>query len=204
MRASRTLPSLKAHFTFLPSLFTLILLLDAVFEPICLLNSEQVNADTVLLVAGVIVAPFSIASTVISVCRKRLRVGIALSLYVCTVTLAWGINWITYGILVPPYIRFIVSYPGNVGDYHKVQFYFKHDGRWSEGPTVDGWPMTVSFPDLNHDGHRDIKVTENSSGKSVEFIYLPKNDGRCFWRPVKNDSRLSAAYPPANYYSGYP
>lgn len=100
------------------------------------------------------------------------------------------------GCLVPSNIEFQYSYPGNTGTFQEVQFYFKQDGHWLNGPMVEAWPMTVSFPDINHDGYPDIRVTENPNRGCVEFLYLPKNDGRSFWQLARNDSRLVAVYAP--------
>jgi len=169
-----------------------------------MLNSEPVNWDALLFFLALFIAPLSLRCTVRSVCKKRFAIKTAL-LYYCTILIvSYGIFRTTKRILIPPEIQYEVSYPGNTGSYHKVQFYFKHDGRWLEGPSVEGWPMTMSFPDLNKDGHRDIRVFKNGTNTSVEFLYLPQNDGHCFWRAVKNDSELSAAYPPGNYFSNYP
>ena len=39
--------------------------------------------------------------------------------------------------------------------------------------------MIVRFPDINHDGYPDIRVTGNN-GEIVEYRYLPHNNGKCF------------------------
>jgi len=187
---------MKRFFIFLSALFPAILVVGSVVAAVCQLDSNSVNWDTVFIIAALVSAPFSVLSTVMIVCKKWQSLKMALIIYVGAPLLAWALFSVILRILIPPYIRYTVSYPGRVGSYHKVQFQFKHNGQWLEGPTVEGWPMTFSFPDLNNDGYRDIKVTDNYDFKSVEFIYLPKNDGRCFWRPIGNNSRLSASYPP--------
>jgi hypothetical protein len=190
---------------FIPfCIFPIILVIGSVVAAFCQLDSDRVNWDTVLVVLALFSAPFSIFAAVKIVRRKLLALRMVLGAYVVAVLVAWGLFSTILQILVPSYIRYTVSYPGNVGSYHEVRFQFRHNGQWLDGPTVEGWPMTFSFPDLNNDGYRDIRVTDKYEQKSVEFTYMPKNDGRCFWHPVKNNSRLSASYPPANYYSNYP
>jgi hypothetical protein len=187
-----------------PVIFGAIVLVGSIIAPFCQLDTEPANWDISLVFAALIVAPLSIWSTAKSVRYKKLPLKMALFPYIIAVAFGPVLYWSIFRILVPPYITYTVSYPGNVGSYHKVQFYFKNNGQWLEGPSVEGWPMTLSFPDLNGDGHRDIKVTKSDDKTFVEFIYLPRNDGRCFWRPILNNSSLSAGYPPAQYYSNYP
>jgi hypothetical protein len=157
------------------------------------------GAPVVLLTAG-----FSILTTSRAIRSGAIKFQSAAFCYAAVVLLAYCGFQITARYLIPADIRFDFSCPGNTGSYHAVQFYFKHDGRWLEGPAVEGWPLKVSFPDLNGDGHCDIRVVENGGTGSVEFVYLPQNDGHSFWRAVKNDSRLSAAYPPTDYFSNFP
>jgi len=64
---------------------------------------------------------------------------------------------------------------------------------------MEGWPMKVAFPDLDSDGHKDIRVLEEKdlSGRAIEFVYIPcANDG-IYWKAHRMDSRLSARYKPA-------
>ena len=110
---------------------------------------------------------------------------------------------VAHRMLIPSTIRWDFSYPGQTGTYQKIDFRFLADGKWRKGPSVEGWPLTCRFPGLNADGYPDIQVFESHghSKAPVEFVYLPENDGIIFWEAVRNDSRLSAAYRPARYFS---
>jgi hypothetical protein len=117
---------------------------------------------------------------------------------------------ITYEVLVrvqcPANIRFEFSNPGNTGTYQKVQFYHKISGQWIKGPSVEGWPLTVSFPDINHDGHPDIRVVESLAPKkgAIEFIYIPESKDGIYWKAGRMDSGLSAGYTPGKIFHNYP
>lgn len=110
--------------------------------------------------------------------------------------------YIVAWIQCPTNIRYEYSYPGNTGTYQKVQFYHKESGQWIEGPSVEGWPLTVSFPDINHDGYSDIRVIESLSPEKgvIEFIYIPKPKDKIYWKAGRMDSELSAAYPPGKIF----
>ncbi|HEY8962487.1 MAG TPA: hypothetical protein VIM57_09800, partial [Luteolibacter sp.] len=80
-----------------------------------------------------------------------------------------------------------------------VQFQNQVGDQWLDGPSMEGWPMKVAFPDLDSDGHKDIRVLEEKdlSGRAIEFVYIPcANDG-IYWKAHRMDSRLSARYKPA-------
>jgi len=98
------------------------------------------------------------------------------------------------------------SPPGSSGSYHVAQFYHRVGTEWLEGPSVEGWPMRVSFPDLNSDGHNDIRVIEENchSGDAIEFVFIPDGKDGIFWKPQRMDSRLSAAYDPSRFFHNYP
>lgn len=107
-------------------------------------------------------------------------------------------------VYLPSDIRVGFDYPpGASGSYHVAQFHHRVGEEWIEGPKVEGWPMSVSFPDLNSDGYKDIRVVETRnghSGDSIEFVFIPDGkDGR-FWKPHRMKSRLSATYKPAHLY----
>ena len=105
----------------------------------------------------------------------------------------------------PSNISFQFSNPGQTGTYQKVEFFHKVAGKWIEGPSVEGWPLTVSFPDINSDGFPDIRVVEMlHPEKVIEFIYRPQPLGDIYWKAGKMDSGLSAAYPPAKIFYNYP
>ena len=170
-------------------------------EPDVFLADLLFVVPTILCLAG-----FSFFATWRAMRRGAVRFRWAILGYAGVILLAYLGFQITTRYLVPSDIRYEFTYPGNTGTYHMVQFYFRENGRWLEGPSVQGWPMKVSFPDLNGDGHRDIRVIERQDpgGGAVEFVYLPRNDGHIFWRAVRNDTRLSAAYLAADYFSNYP
>jgi len=118
--------------------------------------------------------------------------------------------FITWQVLVwvecPANIRYEFSNPGNTGTYQKVQFYHKVSGHWIKGPSVEGWPLTVSFPDINHDGHPDIRVVESLAPKkgAIEFIYIPESQDGIYRKAGRMDSALSAGYIPGKIFHNYP
>jgi len=107
-----------------------------------------------------------------------------------------GLDWFYW----PRNIRFqFWSPPGATGSYHCVQFQHQVGDQWVDGPLVEGWPMKVSFPDLNSDGHKDIRISEEKdhSGRVIEFVCLPNAKDGIYWKAHRMDSRLSASYKPA-------
>jgi hypothetical protein len=96
--------------------------------------------------------------------------------------------------------------PGSSGSYVVAQFHHRVGEGWVEGPSVEGWPMSVSFPDLNSDGFKDIRVIEahGHRGDAIEFVFVPDAKDGIFWKPHRMDSRLSAAYEPAHFFYHYP
>ena len=111
-------------------------------------------------------------------------------LLLCT----YSIYALTWRWLHPLGIRYEFEC-GATGSWQAVQFYHQYDGREIKGPWVGGYPLKVRFPDLNHDGYPDIRVI-GSLGEIVEYAYLPKNDGHCFWQWVKNNENHRGCYPP--------
>jgi hypothetical protein len=112
-------------------------------------------------------------------------------------------NWIYW----PSDIRVgFGSPPGSSGSYHVAKFYHRVGTDWIEGPSVEGWPMRVSFPDLNSDGHKDIRVIEENGhgGDAIEFVFISDAKDGIFWKPQRLDSRLSAAYKPSRFFHNYP
>jgi hypothetical protein len=111
------------------------------------------------------------------------------------VVLVWCTNWFS---LHPSHIHYKFDY-GQTGGWQEVQFSYAKDGVEIEGPWVGGFPLRVSFPDLNHDGFPDIRVVETAgygAGGVVEYIYLPQNDGEKLWHLVRHDSGLNVSYSP--------
>jgi len=188
-------------------LFAIFVMASAVGLPFLGMNSDSdpVVAYVILgLPAGALIGGGGILATFVAVRRGQFRARMAIFSFSIILAVGAIAYTITQRCLVPSNLRFDFSYPGNTGTYREVQFYFKHNGQWLEGPSVEAWPLTVSFPDLNGDGCPDIRVVPNEGRGAVEFIYLPHNDGHSFWQPLKNDSGLSAAYEPARYFSNYP
>lgn len=100
----------------------------------------------------------------------------------------------------PPGIRWSFgSPPGSSGSYHVLQFYQKIGDTWNDGPTVEGWPMKVTFPDFNSDGYKDIRVAalQDREDRAIELVYVPNPEGGAFWQVRRMDSKLSATYKPS-------
>ncbi len=199
--------ALRPATRILTFLFAMFVLTCAVGLPSQLMSSDSLD---LFVVAILLFLPFVafvagvIFLNLLCIRRRLLRARNAVVLFASILVLSAVAFMLINRSLTPANISFAFSYPGNTGSYHAVQFYFKDNGQWLEGPSVEGWPLTVSFPDLNGDGYPDIRVVPNVGEGAVEFVFLPKNDGHVFWRPVKNDTNLSAAYEPANYFSNYP
>jgi hypothetical protein len=106
-----------------------------------------------------------------------------------------GLDWFYW----PRNIRFQFSSPGATGSFHRVQFQNQVGDQWVDGPSVEGWPMRVSFPDLDSDGYDDIRIVEESGrgGDVIEFLYIPNSKDGVYWKAHRMDSRLSASYRPA-------
>ena len=112
-------------------------------------------------------------------------------------------NWFYW----PSNIRFSFGTPpGSSGSYHEVHFYHKVGPSWIEGPTVEGWPMRVAFPDLDSDGYKDIRVTEELGhrGDAIEYVYIPHARDGIYWKIHRMNSRLSTTYKPAGIFLNCP
>jgi len=116
-----------------------------------------------------------------------------LGLCICIGLLAGVVGWWR---VHPSSIRFrFRDGTGASGTWREVQFEHYESGRWIVGPWVGAWPMSVRFPDIDGDGYRDIEVTGHGR---VVLQYLPKNDGRRFWRLVERTGAYEVNYPPDN------
>ncbi|MEM1058526.1 MAG: hypothetical protein AAGK14_04695 [Verrucomicrobiota bacterium] len=105
----------------------------------------------------------------------------------------------------PSHVRFFVSNPGATGSYQMMEFEHWMDGGWIEGPTVEGWPMYLTFPDIDGDGFQDIRVQDTvHAGGVIEFIYQPKALDGVYWKPGRLEGRLTAGYPPSSTFYNYP
>ncbi len=93
----------------------------------------------------------------------------------------------------PPNIRYEFSY-GQSSSWGAVQFSFLANEEWREGPWVGAWHVTVRFPDLNGDGHADLRVTGNG-GMVAEYIYLPEGTNGRWWHLI-NRRGFQVSYPP--------
>jgi len=106
--------------------------------------------------------------------------------------LSLSVAAVRWSLLHPKRISYEFSY-GQSGSWHEVQFRSIERGEAVKGPRVGGCPLRVSFPDLNSDGHRDIRV--QGSGRLTEYEYLPDSDGPSHWRLVRNEGFM-VSYPP--------
>lgn len=109
------------------------------------------------------------------------RIGQSLAVVVIVTVAAAGLR---YRQLHPSHIAYEFEY-GQTGGWQAVQF-SEPDGQGGqiEGPWVGGYPLSVSFPDLNGDGHRDIRV-KGGGGMLAEFEALPVPQGDKRWRYVR-------------------
>jgi len=119
--------------------------------------------------------------------RKR-AIGLVLITFLVPATVyLW-----TWRSLHPDNIRYTFDY-GQSGSWHEVQFTLLLEGRTIKGPWIGGNPLDVRFPDLNGDGHPDIRVSK--ANRVTEFVYLPAGDGECYWH-LKQNSGYCVDYPP--------
>lgn len=188
------------------ALFGALLIAGGVMWALCCLQSDpgERTAEFLIGVAGILVTGLFGFSISFHTCRRWPVFIKAIGLHFACLALGYAAFEATWHWLVPSNINFEFSYPGASGSYHAVRFHFKVNGQWIAGPSVEGWPVTVRFPDLNGDGHPDIRVTETNGSGVVEFVYLPDDNGKVYWHLVKNSSALSAAYEPAREFSNYP
>jgi hypothetical protein len=121
------------------------------------------------------------------------RVGVFLGV---VMLLSLSVAAVQWSFLHPKRMSYAFSY-GQSGSWHEVQFRSIEGGKTVEGPWVGGYPLRVSFPDLNSDGHRDIRV--RGSGRLTEYEYLPDSDGPSHWHLVRNEG-FKVSYPPDGHY----
>jgi hypothetical protein len=121
------------------------------------------------------------------------RVGVFLSV---VMLLSLSVAAVRWSFLHPKRISYEFSY-GQSGSWHEVQFRSIEGGETVKGPWVGGYPLRVSFPDLNSDGHRDIRV--RGSARLTEYEYLPDSDGPSHWHLVRNVG-FQVSYPPDGHY----
>jgi hypothetical protein len=180
---------------------TVILLGLIVFATAAPLALESVDSDptwvffVIFIVSPIIlVLGFFAGSRVVGAIRSgamTLRTLVLFFVIVAFASLAvYGGVWRWLHV---PNIHYEFSY-GESDSWHEVQFTHTEHGREIEGPWVGGYPMRVQFPDINHDGYPDIRVTGNGS-KIVEYVYLPHNDGKCFWHLVRAEG-FGVSYTP--------
>lgn len=117
------------------------------------------------------------------------RVGVLLG---AVMLLSLSVAAVRWSLLHPKQISYEFSY-GQSGSWHEVQFRSIDRGETIKGPWVGGYPLRVSFPDLNSDGHRDIRV--RGSDRLTEYEYLPDSDGPSHWHLVRNEG-FKVSYPP--------
>lgn len=163
-------------------------------------SSESDISDVLFLALPIMMlwAAVYFVMLVIAFRKKKCRakpLGITWAVTAVCATVAWAATWWP---LHPSNIDYRFDY-GASGGWHEVQFSFTRDGQKIEGPWVGGFPLRVSFPDIDRDGFKDIRVTETAgvgAGGTVEYLYLPKNDGTKFWKLFRNDTGLRVSYPP--------
>lgn len=112
------------------------------------------------------------------------------------VVVALSLSAVRWHSLHPKRITYAFDY-GQSASWHEVQFHSIEAEGIVKGPWIGGYPLSVSFPDLNADGHRDIRVRGN--GRIAEYEYLPKPDGARYWHLVRNEGFM-VSYPPDGHY----
>ena len=182
-------------------------LLACSFQLAWLSTSDRDEGVVVLMLALptlIILGIVSMVYTGEALLKGQAKFGRVLAVYVGIGLVTYGVYGVTEACLVPSGIRLEFSYPGNTVSYQRLRVYFLQGKEWMEGPELEGWPMRVTFPDLNYDGHFDLRVTSIYQKGTVEFIYLVKSDGRRFWHEVRDDSDLSVSYPPDGVAAKWP
>jgi hypothetical protein len=185
--------------------FPLFILAALIFFVAHLLVSASADSDGsatyfVLIFIGfpafIVLCFWSSFATASAVRRGRTslkRIGVFLGV---VMLLSLSVAAVRWTLLHPKRISYGFSY-GQPGSWHEVQFRSVEGGKTVEGPWVGGYPLRVSFPDLNSDGHKDIRV--RGSGLLTEYVYLPDSDGSSHWHLVRNEGFM-VSYPPDGHY----
>jgi hypothetical protein len=97
----------------------------------------------------------------------------------------------------PGYLRAERSYTESVTLYHYT-FYFLDGDSKIEGPSVIGGMLSLSYPDLNKDGYRDIKVVSRTDTAPVAEILVNPNFPHKF--SVRSVNQLSLHFPTEDYF----
>lgn len=178
-------------------LVDLLILAGAYFCAIESADSDYTAKGFAMFIGGplFLFVGFRAASQAIGSLRSHTVRGRTLGVLTASVLLA---SSVVYGgvwyWLHPANIHYTFDY-GRSETWQEVQFTHTVNGKEIKGPWVGGFPLCVRFPDINNDGYRDIRVIGNGPDDIVEYIYLPQNDGNCFWHLLKS-SVLGRSYPP--------
>ena len=180
------------------SLILLGLLILAAAAPFALQSADSDFGVTFLIVVFggpvFLIVALIAASRAVRAIRNRAMTLRTLGIFSAAVALT---SLAVYGgvwrWLHPANIHYNFDY-GQSGSWHEVQFTHTEHGQEIKGPWVGRWPVRVRFPDLNHDGYPDIRVIGDRD-EIAEYVYLPHNDGKCFWHLVQAKG-FYVDYPP--------
>ena len=93
-------------------------------------------------------------------------------------------------------LRYKFEY-GHSPSWQAVQFSLFRDGEYVEGPWVGAYPLRVSFPDINGDKYRDIRI--DGYAGVVEYQFLPERGAHGqYWTLIKNTG-YKISYPADGY-----
>jgi hypothetical protein len=114
-----------------------------------------------------------------------------------TLILAYYSVWLLQNPLYFQGVRYEFSY-GQSPTWQAVQFSYIQNGVTVKGPWIGSYPVRVSFPDIDHDGYRDIRITGN--GRLTEYRFLPDGRGKNqYWTLIQN-SGYKISYKVDGYY----
>jgi hypothetical protein len=186
-----------------PKIFWLIwlLLLLAGFN-LGLSTGDSDSAQAVAVIFVILPLVFGLGIIAVAIARWavlerrttwRFLTAVTVLAFVCSGLL----YFVVWQNLHPRHIRYKFNYgSGASGTWHEVQFYSDYSAKEAKGPWVGGWPLKVSFPDLNKDGFQDIQV-HHGNWDIVEFVYQPLvSEDKC-WKLHRNEGPLMVHYPPS-------
>ncbi len=163
-------------------------------------DSDAGHAMAVILVIGPLVFGLGIIAVALArwaVLERQTTWRFLAAVTVLALVCSGLLYFVAWQNLHPRHIHYEFSYgTGASGTWHEVQFYSDYSAKEAKGPWVGGWPVKVSFPDLNKDGFQDIQV-HHGDLDFVEFVYQPLvSEDKC-WKLHRKEGQLMVHYPPS-------